>query len=172
MGIIDSPDDTQAIDPARIYVIPQTLSDLEPMAGILTLESGNVLSHSQLLAANLGIPNAVVPSALLPMLRSHRDQELFFAVTRGGLVVLREKSSLAPEEIKLWTGKAVAQRARISIDSGKLRLSEAGLIPLTELTARDSGAKAGPKAANLGQHAFLPANVAPAWWFRSALLRA
>ena len=63
LGIIDSPDDTQTIDPTRIYVIPQTLSDLEPMAGILTLESGNVLSHSQLLAANLGIPNASFPSA-------------------------------------------------------------------------------------------------------------
>ena len=60
---------------------------------VTALESGNVLSHSQLLAANLGIPNAVVPSALLPMLRTHRNQELFFAVTRGGVVVLREKSS-------------------------------------------------------------------------------
>ena len=161
-GIIDSPDDNQTIDPARIYVIPQTLSDLEPMAGILTLESGNVLSHSQLLAANLGIPNAVVPSALLPMLRTHRDQELFFAVTRGGVVVLREKSNLKPEEIKLWADKGVARKARISIDSAKLRLDDASLIPLTELTARDSGAKAGPKAANLGQlaHFFAP-NVAP-----------
>ena len=162
LGIIDSPDDNQTIDPARIYVIPQTLSDLEPMAGILTLESGNVLSHSQLLAANLGIPNAVVPSALLPMLRSHRDQDLFFAVTRGGVVVLREKASLAPDEIKLWADKAVARKARISIDSAKLQLSDAGLIPLTELTAHDSGAKAGPKAANLGQLThFFPANVAP-----------
>ena len=162
LGIIDSPDDTQTIDPARIYVIPQTLSDLEPMAGILTLESGNVLSHSQLLAANLGIPNAVVPSGLLGMLRTHRDRELFFAVTRGGVVVLREKSSLKPEEIKLWADKGVARKARISIDAAKLRLADAGLIPLTELTARDSGAKAGPKAANLGQlaHFFAP-NVAP-----------
>jgi rifampicin phosphotransferase len=161
-GIIDSPDDNQTIDPARIYVIPQTLSDLEPMAGILTLESGNVLSHSQLLAANLGIPNAVVPSALLPTLRTHKDQELFFAVTRGGVVVLREKSSLKPEEIKLWGDKGVARKARISIDSAKLRLEDASLIPLTELTARDSGAKAGPKAANLGQLAhFFGPNVAP-----------
>jgi Pyruvate phosphate dikinase, AMP/ATP-binding domain len=162
LGIIDSPEDNQAIDPARIYVIPQTLSDLEPMAGILTLESGNVLSHSQLLAANLGIPNAVVPSSLLQMLRSHRGQELFFAVTRGGVVVLREKSGLTPDEIKQWADKGTARKARISIDVGKLRLAEAGLIPLTELTARDSGAKAGPKAANLGQlaHFFAP-QVAP-----------
>lgn len=162
LGIIDAADDGQTVDPTRIYVIPQTLSDLEPMAGILTLESGNVLSHSQLLAANLGIPNATLPSALLPMLRQRRDQELFYAVTRGGVVVLREKASLAPDEIKLWADKAVSGKARISIDSGKLKLSDARLIPLTELTAADSGAKAGPKAANLGQlaHFFAP-NVAP-----------
>jgi len=162
MGIIDSPDDNQTVDPSRIYVIPQTLSDLEPMAGILTVESGNVLSHSQLLAANLGIPNAVVPSALLPMLRTHKDQELFFAVTRGGVVVLREKASMKPDEIKLWADKGVAKKARIAIDGAKLRLDDAKLIPLTGLTAQDSGAKAGPKAANLGQLThFFPNNVAP-----------
>jgi hypothetical protein len=161
LGIIESPDANDTIDPARIYVIPQTLSDLEPMAGILTLESGNVLSHSQLLAANLGIPNAVLPSALLPMLRTHRDQELFFAVTRGGVVVLREKASLAPDEIKLWADKG-AQKARIAIDTAKLRLDDARLTPLTDLTAQDSGAKAGPKAANLGQLAhFFSNDVAP-----------
>src|SRR6185295_4944783 len=79
LGIIDSADDKQTVDPTRIYVIPQTLSDLAPMAGILTLDSGNVLSHSQLLAANLGIPNATLPSSLLPMLREKRDVELFYA---------------------------------------------------------------------------------------------
>ena len=162
LGIIDNADDGQSIDPTKIYVIPQTLSDLEPMGGILTLDSGNVLSHSQLLAANLGIPNATLPSSLLPMLREHKDHELFYAVTRGGVVVLREKSSLAPAEIQQWTDKAVTNRARIAIDVGKLRLSESKLIPLTDLTAKDSGAKAGPKAANLGQLSrFFAANVAP-----------
>lgn len=162
LGIIDGVDDQQTVDPAKIYIIPQTLSDLEPMAGILTLDSGNALSHSQLLAANLGIPNATVPSALLPMLREHRDQELFYAVTRGGVVVLREKASLAPEEIKLWADKAAASKVRVALDSGKVKLSDTRLIPLTELTAADVGVKAGPKAANLGQLThFFPENVAP-----------
>ena len=161
LGIIEGVDDPQTVDPAKIYIIPQTLSDLEPMAGILTLESGNALSHSQLLAANLGIPNATVPSSLLPMLREHRDQELFYAVTRGGVVVLREKSSLAPDEIKLWADKAATNKVRVSL-SDKVRLSDTRLIPLTELTAADVGVKAGPKAANLGQLThFFPENVAP-----------
>ena len=162
LGIISSAEDNKTVDPKRIYVIPQTLADLEPMAGILTLDSGNVLSHSQLLAANLGIPNATVPSALLPVLREKVDVELFYAVTRGGLVILKEKASVAPEEIERWVGRTSANRVRMDIDTSKLRLTDTRLIPLTELTAQDSGARAGPKAANLGQLAhFFPQNVAP-----------
>ena len=162
LGILDAEQNNQAVDPKQIYVIPQTLADLEPMAGILTLDSGNILSHSQLLAANLGIPNATVPSALLPMLREKRDVELFYAVTRGGVVILKEKASLNPEEIQQWSGKTTANRERIAIDTSKLRLDDTRLIPLTELTAQDSGARAGPKAANLGQLThFFPQNVAP-----------
>jgi hypothetical protein len=162
LGIISSAEDNQTFDPKRIYVIPQTLADLEPMAGILTLDSGNVLSHSQLLAANLGIPNATVPSALLPVLREKGDVELFYAVTRGGVVILKEKAGMAPEEIERWAGRTSANRVRIGIDTSKLRLADTRLIPLTELTAQDSGARAGPKAANLGQLThFFPQNVAP-----------
>ena len=161
LGIIEGVDDKQTIDASRIYVIPETLSDLEPMAGILTLDSGNALSHSQLLAANLGIPNATIPSSLLPVLREHAGRELFFAVTRSGVVVLNEKASMPAAEIQLWN-KATTNKGLVSIDTSKLKLSETRLIPLTELTAQDSGAKAGPKAANLGQLAhFFPKNVAP-----------
>lgn len=162
LGIIDSASDSQTVDPTRIYVIPETLSDLKPMAGILTLDSGNALSHSQLLAANLGLPNATVPSALLPLLREKRDAELFYAVTRGGVVILKEKASLAPGEFGQGTEKQLIPRARVPIDTSKLRLEDRRLIPLKELTAVDSGARAGPKAANLGQLAhFFPSNVAP-----------
>src|SRR5437879_6937930 len=161
LGILSTTKE-KTVDPKRIYVIPQTLADLEPMAGILTLDSGNVLSHSQLLAANLGIPNATVPSALLPVLREKGDVELFFAVTRGGVVILKEKASVAPEEIERWEGRTSANRVRVAINTGKLRLTDTRLIPLTELTAQDAGARAGPKAANLGQLThFFPENVAP-----------
>jgi rifampicin phosphotransferase len=163
LGIID-PGDTTAptIDPNSIYVIPQTLSDLKPMAGILTLDSGNALSHSQLLAANLGIPNATVPSNQLPVLEKHRDQELFYAVTRRGVVVLREKASLTPEERKMWVDQPTAPTRRVDLDTNKLDLTDARILPLSGLGAGDAGVKAGPKAANLGQLAyFFPAQVAP-----------
>jgi hypothetical protein len=163
LGIIDLADSASpAIDPDRIYVIPQTLSDLKPMAGILTLDSGNALSHSQLLAANLGIPNATVPSSQLPILEKHRDQELFYAVTRRGVVVLREKTSLTPEERKMWVDQPAAPKRRIDLDTNKLDLTDTRILPLSNLGAGDAGVKAGPKAANLGQLGrFFPAQVAP-----------
>ena len=163
LGIIDPADTaTPVIDPNRIYVIPQTLSDLKPMAGILTLDSGNALSHSQLLAANLGIPNASVPSSQLSILEKHRDQELFYAVTRRGVVVLREKASLTPEERKMWVEQPGAPKRRIELDTSKVDLTDTRIFPLSDLGAGDAGVKAGPKAANLGQLArFFPAQVAP-----------
>src|SRR6185295_5627207 len=101
-------------------------------------------------------------SALLPMLREKCDVEIFYAVTRGGVVILKEKASLTPEEIEQWAGKTDSNSVRVAIDTSKLRLADTSLIPLTELTAQDSGARAGPKAANLGQLAhFFPRNVAP-----------
>ncbi|MCC6292656.1 MAG: hypothetical protein IT164_08425 [Bryobacterales bacterium] len=151
------------LDPKGIYVLPETVSDLKPVAGILTLDSGNALSHTQILAANLGIPNATVPSSLLDALEKHNEQEVFFAVTPRQVVILRETTSLNAEEKKLWLGQpAAAQRARIPLDTSRLNLDNRKLIPLTSLRTTDSGVLVGPKAANLGELAgYFPNQVAP-----------
>ena len=47
-------------DSAGIYVLPATTEDLPRVAGILTTGEGNILSHVQLLARNLGIPNVAI----------------------------------------------------------------------------------------------------------------
>ena len=48
----------------EIVALPETPADLDPAAGILTQGEGNMLSHVQLLARALGIPNVVLgPSA-------------------------------------------------------------------------------------------------------------
>ncbi|MDX2151823.1 MAG: PEP/pyruvate-binding domain-containing protein [Bryobacteraceae bacterium] len=150
-----------AVDPRGIYVIPETVSDLKPMAGILTLDSGNMLSHTQLLAANLGIPNATVPSSLLPMFEKLKSAELFYAVTPKGVVVVREKASLTPEERKLFVEKAPV-RARFALDASRVNLQQREILRLADMGSRDSGILAGPKAANLGQLAsYFPNEVAP-----------
>ncbi len=160
-GIVEDEAAAQRVDPRGIYVIPETASDLKPMAGILTLDSGNALSHSQLLAANLGIPNATVPSALLPVLQKHAGQELFYAVTPRGVVILKPKSELTPAEQKLWAQQPAQGRRRFTLDTSRVRLDVKKVLSLSEVSARDSGALCGPKAANLGQLLrFFPDKVA------------
>jgi hypothetical protein len=161
LGILEA-GKAASVDPDGIYVIPETLADLKPMAGILTLDSGNALSHAQLLAANLGIPNATVPSSLLPLLRKYQNQEVAFAVTPRGMVILREKGALSPAELKVWVDRPAA-RARIDLDVRRLNLNERRILALTDLRAEDSGVIVGPKAANLAQLArYFPREVAPA----------
>jgi len=151
------------LDPKGVYVLPETVSDLKPVAGILTLDSGNALSHTQILAANLGIPNATVPSSLLDELEKHNEKEVFYAVTPRNVVVLRETSSLNAEERRLWLDQpATTQRARIQLDTSRLNLANRKLLQLSSLRATDSGALVGPKAANLGELAsYFPKEVAP-----------
>ncbi|MEJ2286972.1 MAG: hypothetical protein P8X85_25695, partial [Desulfobacterales bacterium] len=57
-------------DPKGIYVLPSTTEDLPPVAGILTTGEGNILSHVQLLARNLGIPNVAIDEKWLPLIES------------------------------------------------------------------------------------------------------
>jgi hypothetical protein len=139
------------LDPQRIYVVPETLDSLTPVTGILTLDSGNALSHTQLLAANLGIPNATVPSRLLAELRKHRGKRMLYAVTPTGSVILRDWDSLSIDEQAVWSTRPQQDTARAQLDSSRLRLDATRVIPLSEISATDSGILAGPKAANVGE---------------------
>ena len=150
------PGRTESVDPTKIYVIPETAADLKPVAGVLTLDSGNALSHTQLLAANLGIPNATVPSSLLPLLEQRIGQEIIFEVSPRGEVQLKEAGQGE-------TAAAPVLPERIELDSSRLDLGVRELLPLDELDAADAGVIVGPKAANVGQLAKLfPDFVAPA----------
>ena len=73
-----------------IYLLPETVAELPPVAGILTAGAGNPLSHVQLLARNLGIPNVAVDPALLPELRRHDGKRIVLAVSPAGLVEIHE----------------------------------------------------------------------------------
>jgi phosphoenolpyruvate synthase/pyruvate phosphate dikinase len=161
LEIIDAAEGHAEIEPDRIYVIPATVAELKPMRGILTLDSGNALSHAQLLAANLGIPNSTVPSALLGELRAHRGEQMFYAVTPRGTVVLRPWSSLTPSERAVWEERKV-ERRRVAIDTSKIDTRDKRLRLLEETSMADSGVLCGPKAANLGQlKRLFPDHVAP-----------
>jgi len=131
-----------------IYVLPETVSDLPPVAGILTEGEGNPLSHVQLLARNLGIPNVTVDSALKPALLRHKGEHVVLAVSKTGLVELNSWNERWGEILEEANS---GQGVRIDPDLEKLDLSVRRFISLDDLRASDSGRIVGPKAAKLGE---------------------
>ena len=132
-----------------IYLLPETVSDLPPVAGILTAGEGNPLSHVQLLARNLGIPNVGVDESLRPLLEAHQGSESILAVSPAGTVKLIADS---PELAALFKKeKAEQPSVLIRPDLEKLDLTLKEFVRLSELRASDSGRVVGPKAAKLGE---------------------
>jgi hypothetical protein len=138
----------QKIRPDGIYVLPETVSDLPPLAGIITAGEGNPLSHVQLLARNLGIPNVTVDEPLLPKLQQHDGETIIMAVSPAGLVELDKDSE---RWHRFFTQKKNQGNVVIRPDLKKLDLSVRRFIDLNELRASDSGRIVGPKAAKLGE---------------------
>lgn len=130
-----------------IYLLPETTANLPPVAGILTLQAGNILSHVQLLASNLGIPNVVVDAALLPRLKAMAGRPVVMAVSPGGRVLIAEDG--APWDDVF--GRQAKAPARLHPNLAKLDLAHRDLVPLGELRSSDAGHIAGPKASNLGE---------------------
>ncbi len=139
--------DAAAPRPDGIYLLPETTASLPPVAGILTLEAGNILSHVQLLAGNLGIPNVVVDVGLAPRLRAMAGRRVVLAASPGGRVLLAEDG---PRWDAVF-GQRERPAARIRPELARLDLSRRAPLPLDALRAEDAGRIAGPKAARLGE---------------------
>lgn len=139
--------DATAPRPDGIYLLRETTESLPPVAGILTLEAGNILSHVQLLASNLGIPNVVVDVGLVPRLRAMAGRPIVMAVSPGGRVLI---AADGPRWEAVF-GQAERAAERIHPNLAKLDLARRDPIPLGELRADDAGRIAGPKAARLGE---------------------
>ena len=133
----------------KILVVPETLADLPPVAGILTEHEGNHLSHVQLLARNLGIPNVVVDRGLQAQLDAHRGRPVELASSPGGIVSLR---AIAPAEFAATTQtRKPDSDVTIAVDLDKLELTASQPVSLKKLRRNDSGVRVGPKAAQLGE---------------------
>jgi len=150
-GIIRAPrsqDDFESFGRDGIYLLPETTSDLPPVAGILTRGEGSSLSHIQLLARNLGIPNVVVTNSLLQEVQAHVGQPAVLAVSPGGVVQL---SADGPSWDAVFGKEKLQTAIEIRPNLQKLDLKTAELLELSQLRATDSGRTSGPKGANLGE---------------------
>ncbi|MFI9652541.1 PEP/pyruvate-binding domain-containing protein [Guyparkeria halopsychrophila] len=143
-----APADGKPFDPEDIYLLPETTASLPPVAGILTLGAGNSLSHVQLLARNLGIPNVVVDEKLIDRIQGHVGEPVVLAASPGGRV---ELAADGPEWQAVLGRREHESDQRIEPDWNKLDLNETDLRALHGLRADDSGRQIGPKAANLGE---------------------
>jgi len=150
-GVLHAPPDLQELakfSPDGIYLLPETVSDLPPISGIMTAGEGNPLSHVQLLARNLGIPNVGVNTAMLPAIRKHDGEAVVMAVSPAGLVELSKDSD---QWDSVFGETESSQDVVIRPDLTKLDLGVTDFINLNDLSADDSGRTVGPKAAKLGE---------------------
>jgi hypothetical protein len=131
-----------------IPLLPETVSDLPAVAGILTRGEGSSLSHVQLLARNLGIPNVVVGDERVPAVTSRAGSLVVLAVSPGGVVQLAESG---PRFDPLFGKQKPEERVVIRPDLEKLDLTQTEFVPLARLRTADSGRVSGPKGANLGE---------------------
>jgi len=147
-----------AIMDKPIVLAPETIADLPPVAGILTAHAGNTLSHIQLLARNLGIPNVVVGSNLLPRIEPLIGQRVVLLASPGGVVRLVQDDPYWNTVFPRQAEKPV----KIEVDMEKLNLDQKNLLALDQLRTSDSGRVVGPKAAKLGElKSIFPDQVSP-----------
>lgn len=134
----------------HIYAFNRPPADLKPVAGILSVEAGNPVSHVQLLARNLAIPNAVIGSKLLGDLKKYDGKEVFYAVSEDGYAIIKESKNMSASEKKLFKDSQ-ANRTKLRISTDKLIFDADSLLDMSKIGSEVSGVWCGPKAANLGQ---------------------
>jgi hypothetical protein len=151
LAVVSGNAEGMEVDASKIYIFDHPPSDLKPVAGIATVSEGNLVSHVQLLARNLGIPNAVISIDNLNDLKNLDGKEVFYAVSDRGTVVLKPTADMSKVERALFDRGNKKEKKTIRIPEGKLKLD--GKLPLnmTNVGSADSGILCGPKAANLGQ---------------------
>ena len=134
----------------KIYVFERPPSDLKPIAGIATVAEGNMVSHVQLLARNLGIPNAALSDENLKSLLKYNGKNVFYAVSNKGNVIIKLEEEMTAEEKALFS-KVKRKDEKIAVPVEKIRLDQTAVLDMRNVDASDSGSLCGPKAANLGQ---------------------
>lgn len=156
--VTGSPDNVD-ISPDKIYIFLNPPSNLKPVAGIATVTEGNLVSHIQLLARNLGIPNAVVSQNNMEDLKAFHGKEVFYAVSYKGTVIMKLASKMEERERKLFEQKKRSEE-KITVPISRLQLDNPHVLNLDTINSTHSGKVCGPKAANLGQlKKMFPENV-------------
>lgn len=148
--VVENEAENLSIDKNKIYIFNRPSADLKPVAGIATVSEGNMVSHVQLLARNLGIPNAVISDQNLQDLKKYAGQKVFYAVSNKGTVIMKLERQMTATEQRLFSVKKRSED-KITVPVEKIDLNQTQVLNLRDIDAKASGRLCGPKAANLGQ---------------------
>lgn len=148
--VVSGNPDAVEVSNKKIYIFKRPPSDLKPVAGIATVDEGNLVSHVQLLARNLGIPNAAVSDKNLEDLEAFNGKDVFYAVSSKGTVILKLAAAMTSEEQALFSTEERNQ-SKIAVPIEKIQLDKKSILNMRDIDASASGILSGPKAANLGQ---------------------
>ena len=150
LHLIEGAPDEVEVNNRDIFVFSRPPADLKPVGGIMTVSEGNMVSHVQLLARNLGIPNAVLTEQQFRELRPYAGEKVFYAVSPSGAVIMKPVGQMNDTERELFAVRERSQeRIRVPID--RIDLSTRDILNMRDVGSEDSGVRCGPKAANLGQ---------------------
>ena len=145
--LLAEPEQGEAMRSDGIYILKSTTQKLTPVAGIITRGEGSSVSHVQLLARNMGIPNLVADDRRIAEIRTHIGERVVLAVSQRGVI------NILPDN-ESWDavfGEELTDKVEIKADLNKLNLDDRTIIALKMVRSADSGRSVGPKAANLGQ---------------------
>ncbi|WP_339661501.1 PEP/pyruvate-binding domain-containing protein [uncultured Polaribacter sp.] len=148
--VVDGNPDDVEVNSNNIYVFLKPPVDLKPVAGIMTVSEGNLVSHVQLLARNLGIPNAALSNNNLKNLKEFSGKKVFYAVSNKGNIILKLEDNMTAEDKSLFE-KQVRNTNMIEVPIENIKLDVTKVINMRTVNATDSGKLCGPKAANLGE---------------------
>ena len=162
-GVLHTPESLASLDLAPkevILVVPETLADLPPVNGLLTAFEGNQLSHVQLLARNLGVPNVVVSRELLTSLGEQQGRYVELLASKGGVVsIALAEPNAADAAVSI---EQTNSDVLIRVDETKLDLSQTLALTTRELSTNSSGVTVGPKAAKVAElGALFPQQTSP-----------
>ncbi|MFB6721071.1 PEP/pyruvate-binding domain-containing protein [Kribbella sp. NPDC056345] len=145
-------------DPVRWYdvlVMDRMPDDIPRVSGLINSRHTTPLSHTNVLAAGWGIPNAIQIDALTSL--AALDGAWVAVTVDAAAAAVSVDEISRPDSIDAGPAWAITQ-----VDIGKPDLAAAQILPLEELRASDAH-RFGTKAANLGELTAVLRDGSPYW---------
>ncbi|OQW47978.1 MAG: hypothetical protein A4S09_14365 [Proteobacteria bacterium SG_bin7] len=138
-------------DPKGIYVFVKTPAFLQKVNGIMTTDSGSMISHVQLLANNHGIPNVHISKTIVPRLEKYKGQDVLLISLPNGQAEIKLWKDASKQEIEIHDRYNKTQKKlKLKIPKPS-RLDINYPVKLEQLRMVDRGIVAGGKAVGQGE---------------------